>query len=121
MKPDNKHKEESDLDRDQQDAEMVQHIEEVESSSQQVLDTATKEQAEAQNKEIQNSQDKNEEDENMQPTENLPPEEEDVVEEIEVEDQKARKIGNEKKEGNKNEHPKGKQCIVLKADGILLT
>lgn len=98
------------------DPEMVQHIEEAKDSAHQILDTASKEQAEKQKREAKNMEveEVEEEEEKVDSSADLPVEEEsvkDVQEDIE-------KLKPEKKDANKgkkdikSQHPEGEFYFV---------
>lgn len=94
-------------DRDE-DAEMYKHIKETKEAATQVLDVATKEQAESQRYDTLNSEEE-EKEEVTETTEDLPPEEEEE-EKIETGDapvQKAEKTESKKNKTEKKQHPDG--------------
>ncbi|XP_044268494.1 midasin [Tribolium madens] len=104
-KDDNESEGEEAGDRDEE-AEMYKHIKEAKESSTQVLDVATKEQAEDQKYDVpQTEEEKGEEPEES--SENLRPEEEEKVENVDTSVQKPEKTESKKKKTDKKQHPKG--------------
>ncbi|XP_064213116.1 midasin isoform X2 [Tribolium castaneum] len=89
-----------------EEAEMYKHIKEAKESAAQVLDVATKEQAEDQKYEVQHTEEEKGE-EVEESSETLPPEEEEKVENVDTSVQKPEKTEGKKNKADKKQHPEG--------------